>query len=124
MQCKATKRNGNRCGANALIGKDRCALHGTRGLAAVLGSRGGRRRTVLPLRELKCFAAPATARDMLEIVAATVAEVRRGSVDTRRANCVAQLAGVFVRITETVQLEMRVAALEASQLGRVAGGKY
>jgi hypothetical protein len=59
MQCEHKKRDGKRCGARALIGQKRCAIHSQPGRAAELGSRGGRRRTVYSSAgDLKDFKAP------------------------------------------------------------------
>jgi hypothetical protein len=53
MQCEHKKRDGKRCGARALTGCNRCAIHAHPGRAAELGSKGGRGRAVYRLGDLR-----------------------------------------------------------------------
>jgi hypothetical protein len=69
MQCQRKKRDGKQCGAQARTGNKFCALHDEPGKAAELGSRGGRRRTVYNPSNLKEFAAPKSAPDLLALLA-------------------------------------------------------
>jgi hypothetical protein len=62
MQCPDKKRDGQRCGAPALTGQTRCAMHAQPGRAAELGSNGGRRRAICSPGELREFETPKTAR--------------------------------------------------------------
>jgi hypothetical protein len=119
---KPWKRNGEHCKAAALSGQSRCAFHAQPGRAAELGRRGGERRTIFPLRDLKKFPPPRTAVDVLEVVAVTLTDVRTGDIDAKRANCISALAAVLFRVIETASLEARVTALETNQLRH--GGKY
>lgn len=58
-----------------------------------------------PLRE-------ATPKAIIEMLVATINEVRAGEIDIRIANCVGFLSGHLVRIYEVSELEERLAKLE------------
>jgi hypothetical protein len=47
MQCQKKKRDGKQCRAPALSDNKHCALHAEPGRAKELGSKGGRRRTMV-----------------------------------------------------------------------------
>ncbi len=64
MQCKQKKQDGKRCGARALTGKNRCAIHAEPGKAAELGSKGGRRRAVYRPGDVREFAARETTEEV------------------------------------------------------------
>jgi len=51
QQCSAKNRNRKRCGAWAVTGGNKCALHLDPGLAAKMGSKHGRRTTFPPPRD-------------------------------------------------------------------------
>ena len=85
MQCEHKKRDGKRCGARALTGQNRCAIHAHPGRAAELGSKGGRGRAVYRLGDLREFAAPKTAADLRELLAESIIEIRAGKLDPRIA---------------------------------------
>ena len=76
MQCQHKKRDGKRCGAAALTGQTRCAIHAEPGRAAEIGSKGGRRRSIYNLGDLRDFAAPKTAADLRELLAESIIEIR------------------------------------------------
>ena len=81
MQCQHKKRDGKRCGASALKGQTRCAMHAQPGRAAEIGSKGGRRRSIYNLGDLREFAAPKTAADLRELLAESIIEIRAGKLD-------------------------------------------
>jgi hypothetical protein len=115
MQCEHKKRDGNRCKAPALNEKTRCALHAEPGRAAELGSRGGRRRAVYGVGNLKDFAAPKTAADVCELLAESMIEIRHGKLDPRLANALGYLSASYLRALEVSDLEARFNALECMQ---------
>lgn len=108
MQCKSKNRNGGRCRARALTGKEYCALHAEPGRAAVLGRRGGRRRTVYKPENLMPFAAPKTAADLRDLFEQSIIEIRTGKLDSKSANAISYLGTGFLKALELADLEARV----------------
>ena len=115
MQCEHKKRDGKRCGARALTGQNRCALHAHPGRAAELGSKGGRRRAVYSAVDLKDFAAPKTAADLRDLLAESIVEIRAGKLDPRIATAVGYLGSSYLRALEVSDVEARLDALEENQ---------
>jgi hypothetical protein len=105
MQCQKKKREGTRCGAHALAGKQYCALHSEPGRAAVLGTKGGRRRTVYSPEGLKQFATPKTAAELRELLAESIIEIRAGKLDPKIANALGYLGASYLRALEMSDLE-------------------
>jgi hypothetical protein len=115
MQCHHKKRDGKRCGASALKGQTRCAMHAQPGRAAEIGSKGGRRRSIYNLGDLRDFAAPKTAADLRELLAESIIEIRAGKLDPRVANALGYLGASYLRALEVSEVEARLDALEANQ---------
>jgi hypothetical protein len=112
MQCKSKTRHGSRCKARALVDEDNCAFHRHPGLAAELGSKGGRGRAVYSVDVLKQFDAPRTAADLRDLLAQSIVEIRGGKLDPKLANSISYLGMGFLRALETSDLESRLVALE------------
>jgi hypothetical protein len=112
MRCKKTKQNGEQCRARALTGQKYCAIHSDPGKAAELGSKGGRRRTVYSPENLREFAPPKSAADLLALLAESIVETRSGKLDPKLANSIAYLGTGFLRAIEVSDLEARLRALE------------
>src|SRR5258706_16322173 len=108
MQCHHKKRDGTQCGAPALTGQTRCAMHAQPGRAAELGSKGGRRRAAYGPRDLKDFAAPKTAADLRELLAESIIEIRAGKLDPRIANALGYLGASYLRALEVSDVEDRL----------------
>jgi len=115
MQCEHKKRDGKRCRARALTGKNSCALHAQPRRAAELGSRGGRRRSIYKPGDLREFMAPRTAADLRDLLAESIVEIRAGKLDPRVATAVGYLGASFLRALEVSDIEARLNALERSQ---------
>jgi hypothetical protein len=115
MQSQHKKRDGKRCGAPALTGQTRCAIHAQPGRAAELGSKGGRRRAIYSPGDLRDFATPKTAADLRELLAESIIEIRAGKLDPRVANALGYLGASYLRALEVSEVEARLDALEASQ---------
>ena len=89
-RCSAKNRSGKRCGAWAVTGATKCALHADPERAAELGSKRGRRVKFrhrpdaldLPPRPLK------STEEVCELLEETINLVRRGSLDVRAANSI------------------------------------
>ena len=98
-QCSAKNRSGKRCGAWAVTGATKCALHADPERAAELGSKRGRRVKFrprpdaldLPRRPLK------STEEVCELLEETINLVRRGSLDVRAANSIGVLAGIHLK---------------------------
>ncbi len=112
MQCQSKNRDGGRCRARALTGKECCAIHSEPGRAAVLGSKGGRRRSVYKPENIMRFDAPKTAADLRDLFAQSIIEIRTGELDPRAANAIAYLGTGFLRALEVADLETRLENLE------------
>ena len=112
MQCKKKKWDGGQCGASALTGKKYCALHSELGRAALLGSKGGRRRSIYSPHSLKEFATPKTASDLRDLLAQSIIEIRAGTLDPKLANSISYLGVGFLRALDVSEVEKRLDALE------------
>ena len=105
-RCSEKNRSGKRCGAWAVTGATKCALHADPDRAAELGSRRGRRVKIRPRPDLPPRPLKGT-EEVCELLEEAINLVRRGSVDVRAANSIAVLAGILLRA-----LEQRVEARE------------
>jgi hypothetical protein len=83
------------------------------GRAAELGSKGGRRRAVYSLEDLKQFDPPKSAAELRDLLAHSIVETRTGKLDPKLANSLAYLATGFLRALEVADLEKRLEMLEA-----------
>ena len=115
MQCEHKKRDGKRCGARALTGQNRCAIHAHPGRAAELGSKGGRGRSVYRLGDLREFTAPKTAADLRDLLAESIIEVRSGRLDPKIANALGYIGTSYLRAVEVSDVQERLNALESRQ---------
>ena len=111
MKCGAKNKAGKPCGACAVEGTDRCAMHS--GRAAELGRKGGRRRSVYSPDGLEEFARPKTAAELRDLLAQSIVEIRSGKLDPKLANSISYLGTGFLRALELSDLETRLATLEA-----------
>jgi hypothetical protein len=110
-RCSAKNRSGKRCGAWAVTGATKCALHADPERATELGSKRGRRVKFqsrpdmldLPDRPLKSI------DEVCELLEETINLVRRGSLDVRAANSNGLLAGIHLKA-----LAQRVESPEAT----------
>jgi hypothetical protein len=97
MQCKKKKRDGSQCRAPTLTGEKYCALHSEPGRAALLGSKGGRRRIVYSQDGIEVFPAPKSAADLRDLLAHLIVEIRSGKLDPKLANSISYLGAGFLR---------------------------
>ena len=118
MKCGAQRRDGQRCKANALHGKNVCSLHADANRASAL-ARSKRKRSTKSL--LTNFPRPKTAIDLQVILAATLVEVRNGEIEPRVGNAVAGIATAFLAAFKIGGLEERVQALEQQARARFRG---
>jgi hypothetical protein len=113
-RCSAKNRNGKACGAWALAGADKCALHTDPERAAQMGAKNGR-RMALSQPQAERMEPPQTARDVRVALARTMAEVHARQIDTRTANALAYLATSLLRAIEVSDVEKRLDDLEGTQ---------
>src|SRR5580704_14886869 len=71
-RCSANNRTGERCGAWAAAGLDKCALHSDPGLAAKMGSKHGRRATCPSQPDAAPMLPTKTAGDVRDALANTI----------------------------------------------------
>ena len=112
MQCQKRKRDGERCKARALSGEQYCVLHSNPSKPAELGRRGGRRRAVRCLQELKVFDPPKSAADLRDLLSQSIIELRTGTLDPKLANSISYLGTGFLKATEASETESRLYAIE------------
>lgn len=120
-QCKATRRDGQPCGAQAQAGREWCYFHDPEKAEEVRAakSKGGSKVTTLtvvkPWRgqpdEVTVLKSPTTI-DIVSLLADTIDEVKAGKIDPRVANAVGYLSGVMLKALEFDAFEERLAALE------------
>lgn len=132
-QCKATRKDGEPCTAQAQAGRETCFFHDpdkaaeNRAAKAKGGSVGGHTtlKIVKPWRgeagEVTVLKSPSPA-DLVNLCADTIDEVKTGKIDPRVANSVGYLAGVICKILEYDALNERLAALEEA-VGVGPGGR-
>jgi hypothetical protein len=118
MRCSSQRRDGKRCGANAINGQPNCFLHSSPGKASEMGAKGGARRKVFDLSKLKRFSPARNPSDLLAVVTESLCDLREGRIDHKTANSIGSLATVAQALMRTSTLEERIAKLEA------AGGNY
>jgi hypothetical protein len=82
-------------------------------MAAELGSRGGRRRTVYNPDSLKAFSAPKSAADLRDTLAQSIVELRTGKMDPKVANALGYLGASYLRALEVADFESRLERMEA-----------
>lgn len=110
-RCVAMAASGERCKSAPLRGKKRCAFH-SGDTAKVLGARGGRRRAIFNADELEPLPVPKDARDLLQLMMRTLADVREQRIDTKTANAVFYGGGACLAALEVADLEARLKKLE------------
>jgi hypothetical protein len=118
-RCSAKNRSGKRCGAWAVTGATKCALHADPERAAELGSKHCRRVKFRPRPDaLDLTPRPLkSTEEVCELLEETINLVRRGSLDVRAANSIGVLAGIHLKA-----LAQRVEARETDS--ETSGGIY
>lgn len=127
--CKATRRDGQPCTAQARDGRDFCFFHDPDKTAQAreAQAKGGAKKLVLaegeakPWRgqsgEVTVLKSPSPA-DLVNLLADTIDEVKTGKIDPKVANATGYLVGIMVKVLEWDALEERLASLEEAVSGR------
>lgn len=122
-QCKATRKDGQPCTAQAAPGRDYCFFHdpAKTDAAREAQAKGGSKKLVLKPEAVKpwrglpgdvvALRSPSPA-DLINLLADTIDEVKTGQIDPKVANATGYLVGVMVKILEYDALEERLASLE------------
>jgi len=116
-KCQFRKKNGERCGADAQIGKSLCVFHDP--ARATDGQRARRAGGVNRTRPAAVLPADtpdhplANPKDVSDFLAQSVNRVSRGELDPKVANCLGYLSGVLLQSIEQGSVEERLARLEA-----------
>lgn len=112
MKCNYIKTDKKRCAANAMISSKFCFTHNPdtkeQKRAAVI--RGGKMS-----KKNHSFLPPITltqSKDVVNLLATTINEVRSGLVELRIANCIGYLSGHLIKAIEVADLEERVSKIE------------
>jgi hypothetical protein len=116
--CKVKTKAGKPCKAPPL-GNGRCVMHQSSDAAKELSGKAveARRRERQAAREeaAAVLSVPKDGREVNDTIRQSIGEVKAGLLDPEVARAVAQLAGVFFRGVEIVELELRLKALEEKQ---------
>ena len=115
--CLFTKEDGERCRARAMRDSEYCFFHDP----ATLERRRAARRAGGIERSKKAAVLPADAVDcplesvghIVELLAQTINQVRKGTADPRVGNSVGYLAGIMLKALDIGELEKRLAKLES-----------
>lgn len=116
--CKFIKSNKEQCQANAMKGSKFCFTHNpeTKEAKQIAVTRGGRspKKNYNPLTPVEIT----DNKSVVNLLIATVNEVRAGEIDLRVANCIGFLSGHLLRALEISELEGRVETIERVILER------
>jgi hypothetical protein len=111
--CSATRRDGQRCTAQALPGGQHCFAHSPelaeRRKAA---SASGGRNKATSVRVARRM--PANLRDVLDTLMTVLAELHDGSLEPRVGSAMGSVAGTIIKLYEVSDFEARLSALEAN----------
>lgn len=117
-KCKATKRNGDPCGSFAVSAAGWCVSHDPdrAEVNREASRRGGESRSAArrAARAWALTGAQIRQDDLPAILRATMLDVRTGRLEPSVATAIATLARVSVSLTTEIELEQRIAALEAA----------
>jgi hypothetical protein len=123
--CKATRRDGEPCKAQAGEGSDFCFFHdpARKTEARTVQRRGGQtgKAATLAPKDLKPWRGQAgevtvlrspSLPDLVNLLGDTIDDVRVGRLDPRVANSVGYLAGIILKALQFEAFEERLAAIE------------
>jgi hypothetical protein len=116
--CKVKTKAGKPCKAPPLA-NGRCVMHQSADAAKELSGKAveARRREREAAREdaAAILSVPKDGKEVNDTIRQSIGEVRAGMLDPEIARAISQLAGVFFRGLEIVELEARLRALEEKQ---------
>ncbi len=116
-QCQATTRTGGRCSAQAVDGVH-CPWHSTAdewvAKRSEWSAKGGANRSNRARARKSLDYAAMSPATLHGVLSKALTDVLRGTLEPGRANAVSGLARTLVTISEAVELETRLTALEAA----------
>ena len=116
-KCQFRKKNGSRCGANAQPENGTCVFHdparAEEGQRARRAGGVNRSHTAAVLPTDTPDHPLASPKDVSDLLAHSINQLRRGQLDLRIANGIGYLASVLLRALEQGPMEERLAHLEA-----------
>ncbi len=112
-QCETIRANGEPCRAQALPDRSQCWAHdpGCRDLAHAARRKGGTNRSTIARATRRM---PRDMADLSRRLLEAFAEVHAGDLAPDKAHALARLAAVFVQLHAAVEVDARIAALEAA----------
>ena len=117
-QCTAVKRNGEPCQGRALPGETLCFAHSptTRDQHRRVSRKGGHNRgtQARAARQWAAIGRAIAPDDLPAMLRAAMIAVWDGDLEPAQASALAALAKASVSITAEIELEARIAALEAA----------
>jgi len=122
--CLSEKRDGVRCRARPVAGSSFCFFHDPDAAAKRNAAQkaGGQKRQIIVLPPSAPDAKLNGARDTVDLIAATINQVRRGEIDPKVANTVGYLVGLLLKALHETETERRLSALEAA-VGQGSGSQ-
>ncbi len=112
MRCEYIKIDKKQCSANAMKNSKFCFTHNPdmkeQKRAAVIkgGKMSKKNHSFLPSVTLN------QSKDVVDLLATTINEIRGGLVEVKIANCIGYLSGHLIKAFEIVDLEERVSKIE------------
>jgi general stress protein YciG len=111
-ECQATTKAGRQCAAPAVRGGIYCALHNDPDRAAQLGRKGGANNRKVYEGNQREIPPPQNARDVKNLLAETMAEIRAGKMDPKLGTTLGYLGASLLKAIETSDIEERLEKLE------------
>lgn len=123
--CQHVKSDRTPCRAPTMAGAPFCFFHDpSKAKERAEARRAGGRATAAAVLPADTPDHPIrTTADIVNLLAETINQVRRGEIDTRIANTVGYLAGICLKAFEQGEIEQRLAALEMIVNGQPSEGR-
>lgn len=114
--CTAKTKEGKRCQAPVLAGKNKCLWHSTR-YSRELAGKGGRAGT----RNGELLASvdpPTNAAEVRDLLALQMIELRKGFLPATIASASSSMCNVYLKSTDMVDIQVRLSKMEALYAAR------
>jgi hypothetical protein len=120
--CQSTKRNGDPCGATAVLSSGFCTAHDPayREQRAAQSAKGGRHKSNA---ERAAKSLPEDLKDVGAMLLQAMHDVRDGRLDTKIASSLASLANAYRGIFEVGTIDAKLAEIEARLAAAESDGK-
>jgi len=120
-RCRATTKRGRPCGAAAMEGGF-CFIHANPGVAAKIGSAGGKMNRHVLQEELPPMPPVESVEDLRRVLAQSIEDTRSRRLHPKFAAALAQLSNAYVRVVDVSEFERRLRALEKAA-GKTSGSE-